>query len=268
MSALLEFLTANGYLVVFGWVLIGQAGVPVPAGPLLLAAGALAGSGELSLGALLLLSVVASLAADAAWFWLGRRQGARVLALLCRISLEPDSCVRRTQTTFATRGASTLLFGKFIPGLGLLAPPLAGMSRMSSGRFVAFSVAGALLWSAAFLVPGYLLHEQLEAIAERLALTGAWLLAVFTLLVVGWIVWRWSLRWRFLRALRTARIEPLELHRLMQGGDEVFLVDLRHEADVEFDPFVVPGALRLTAELLEQRHAEIPRDRDVVLYCS
>ncbi|MCB9878992.1 MAG: VTT domain-containing protein [Planctomycetes bacterium] len=268
MSALLEFLTANGYVVVFAWVLIGQIGVPVPAGPLLLAAGALAGGGQLSLGVLLLLSVVASLLADAAWFWLGRRHGARVLSLLCRISLEPDSCVRRTQLTFATRGASTLLFGKFVPGLGLLGPPLAGMSRMGVVRFVTYSVGGALLWAGAFLVPGYLLHQQLEVIAERLALTGAWLLTAFAVVVVGWIAWRWSLRRRFLRRLRTARIAPLELHRRIADGEAVFVVDLRHDTDVGFDPFVVPGALRMTAELLEQRHLEIPRDRDVVLYCS
>lgn len=268
MPALLEFLTANGYAVVFLWVLVGQLGVPVPAGPLLLAAGALAGAGELSLAVLMLLSATASLIADAVWFWLGRRHGGRVLSLLCRISLEPDSCVRRTQLTFTTRGATTLLFGKFVPGLGLLAPPLAGMNRMSAGRFVVFSLGGALLWAGAFLVPGYLLHEQLEVIAEQLALTGAWLLVVFVALVVGWIVWRWSLRWRFLRRLRTARIAPVELHRRMQDGDGVFVVDLRHDVDVDFDPFFVPGALRMTAELLEQRPAEIPRDRDVVLYCS
>lgn len=268
MHDLLEFLTENGYAVVFLWVLAGQAGVPVPAGPLLLAAGALAGAGELSLALLLVLTVVASLLADGVWFLLGRRHGGRVLALLCRISLEPDSCVRKTQLAFATRGVSTLLFGKFVPGLGLVAPPLAGMSRMSAARFTAFGGAGALLWAAAFLVPGYLLHQQLEVLAERFALTGAWLLALFAVLVVAWIAWRWSLRWRFLRELRMARIAPDELHRLMQAGGEVFVVDLRHEADVAFDPFVVPGAMRMTAERLEERHGEIPRDRDVVLYCT
>lgn len=268
MQALIGFLITHGYLVVFLWVLAGQAGVPVPDGPLLLAAGALAGAGNLSLWLLVALSVAASLISDCAWFLLGRRHGVRVLAILCKISLEPDSCVRRTQIAFASRGSLTLLMSKFVPGLGLVAPPLAGMTRMPFTRFLVLDGVASLVWSVAFLLPGYLLHDQLEALADRFATTGAWLLAMFGGVVVGWIVWRWSLRRRFLRELQMARISPLDLHRLMQDGGEVFVVDLRHDGDVEYDPFIVPGALRLTTETLDDRHAEIPRDRDVVLYCS
>jgi membrane protein DedA with SNARE-associated domain len=268
MQALVDFLIAHGYSVVFLWVLAAQAGVPAPAIPLLLAAGAVAGQGLLDLRLLLLLSVLASVLSDAAWYALGRRFGVRVLAFLCRIAIEPDSCVRRTERTFAARGALTLLCAKFVPGVSTAAPPLAGLVRMPFRRFLWLDALGALLWSAAFLVPGWAFSRELERIAAHAALTGTWLLALFGAVVVLWILVRVVLRQRFLRRLRVARITPAELHRLQLDGAAPFVVDLRHAIDFDADPELVPGALRLTAEEVEDRHGEIPRDRDVVLYCT
>jgi membrane protein DedA with SNARE-associated domain len=268
MQALLTFLIAHGHTVVFLWVLAAQAGVPVPVVPLLLAAGALAGAGDLGLAKLLVLSMLASLLSDYAWFLLGRRHGVRVLGLLCRISLEPDSCVRRTQRTFSARGPLTLVLGKFIPGLATVAPPLAGMVHMPTARFLLLDGAGALLWSLAWLLPGYLFHDQLEQLAANAALTGAWLLGLFGAVVAGWIGARYLQRRSFLRGLRIARIDPAELHRMQLEGLPVFVVDLRHVTDFAADPHVVPGALRLDADTIDDRHGEIPRDRDVVLYCT
>ena len=264
----LTFLIENGHTVVFLWVLVAQSGVPVPAVPLLLAAGALAGAGQLDLVRLLLLSVAASLLGDGAWYVLGRRHGVAVLAFLCRISLEPDSCVRRTQDVFARRGALTLVFGKFVPGLATVAPPLAGLVRMPSPRFFALSAVGALVWSAAWLLPGYVLHDRLEALVEHAAATGTWLFVLFVVVVAGWIGARWLHRRRFLRDLRIARIAPLDLRRLQSEGVPLFVVDLRHGTDFDLDPHVVPGALRIDAANVGERHGEIPRDRDVVLYCT
>lgn len=268
MQPLVDFLIQHGYLVVFLWVFLAQAGIPLPAIPLLLAAGALAGQGTLDLAAIVLLALLASLLSDTAWFLLGRRHGVRVLALLCRISLEPDSCVRRTERMFALRGAMTLLLAKFVPGLSTAAPPLAGLTRMRIGRFLLLDSAGALLWIAAFTVPGYLFSEQLEQLADNAALTGAWLFGVFLGVSCLWVAVRLAQRQAFLRRLRTSRIEPAELHALRQRGAPVFVVDLRHAIDVDADPHVLPDALRLTAEEIEARHGEIPRDRDIVLYCT
>ncbi|MFY9342157.1 MAG: VTT domain-containing protein [Planctomycetota bacterium] len=268
MQVLLDYLVRHGYAVVFFWVLGAQAGLPIPAIPLLLAAGALAGTGHLDLTLLVALSLAASLFSDAAWYLIGRRHGVRVLALLCRISLEPDSCVRRTQQAFSARGARTLLLAKFVPGLSTAAPPLAGMTGMRLPRFLWLDGLGALLWTAAFVGPGYLFSDQLERLAENAALTGTWLLGIFATLVVLWVAARFTQRQLFLRRLRTARIAPADLYQLQQQGAAPFVVDLRHAIDFDADPHVVPGALRLTAEQIEARHGEIPRDRDVVVYCT
>jgi membrane protein DedA with SNARE-associated domain len=268
VQATLDFLVAHGYLIVFLWVLAGQAGLPLPAVPVLLAAGALAGMGRLDAGVIVALSVVASLVSDALWFVLGRLRGARVLGFLCRVSLEPESCVLRTRLTFARRGAITLVLSKFVPGLSTLAPPLAAIVGMSWPRFVLLDATGALVWTLALVVPGYVFSDQLERIAEHAALTGAWLLGLLLAVVALFVLVKLVRRQVFLRSLRVARITPAELQELLAGEVPPFVVDLRHALDFAADPHVVPGALHFTAEEIEAHHVAIPRDRDVVLYCT
>src|SRR5712671_7664509 len=146
MHRTVEFLLHHGYTLLLAWVFAEQIGLPVPSMPLLLAAGALAGTGHLSLFASLVYVVFAAVAADSIWYYLGRRKGIRVLQLLCKISLEPDSCVRRTEGIFSKQGARSLLLAKFLPGLGAVAPPLAGIFHMRPRRFLLFDATGSLLW--------------------------------------------------------------------------------------------------------------------------
>lgn len=268
MQALVDYLVAHGHTLVFVWVLAAQAGVPVPQSPLLLAAGALAGAGQLSLALLLLLTVVASVVSDLAWYVAGRHYGVRVLALLCRVSLEPDTCVRRTQLAFAARGGLTVAMAKFVPGLATAAPPLAGVGGMGLLRFLWIDTVGAVVWAAAFLLVGYAFGDRLDDLASGLETAGSWLLVAFATVVVGWILWRWLRRHAFVRRLATTRITPEEVARLQQGTVPPFVVDLRHASDYEADPDALPGALWLDADEVATRHAEIPRDRDVVLYCT
>jgi membrane protein DedA with SNARE-associated domain len=268
MQAMVEFLVRHGYLVVFLWVLVDQAGVPIPGIPMLIAAGALAGAGRLDLGLVVVLALIASLLADSAWFWLGRTKGTHVLGFLCRVSLEPESCVRRTTDSFARRGALTLVVSKFVPGLATAAPPLAGIIGMTWPRFLWLDTAGTVLWVAAFAVPGYLFSERLDEMAEGAALTGAWLFGAFVAVVVLFVLIKFVRRQLFLHRLRVARIAPEELLQLMDGDEPPFVVDLRHRSDFENDPRTVPGAFHFTVEEIEQHHELIPRDRDVVLYCT
>src|SRR2546428_12026674 len=156
MDGVIEALVQYGYVVVFGWVLAEQIGLPIPAVPVLLAAGAVAGTGRLSLAIILVLAAVASLVSDTIWCWIGRVRGARVLGWLCRISLEPDSCVRRTQRLFSARGARSLLIAKFVPGFSTAAPPLAGVVRMPVLPFLAFTGPGGLVWAGPFVRVGWL----------------------------------------------------------------------------------------------------------------
>ncbi|HXE74407.1 MAG TPA: VTT domain-containing protein [Candidatus Xenobia bacterium] len=268
MMESIQFLIQHGYTVIFLFVLAEQLGLPLPAIPLLLAAGALAGTGKLSLSLVLLAAVAASLVADSCWYELGRRKGIRVLQLLCRISLEPDSCVRRTEDVFVRHGARSLLVAKFIPGINTAAPPLAGIFRMRFGRFLAYDTAGAFLWAGAFIGLGWVFSDQLEFVADKAASLGGWLLAILFGGLGGYIGWKYYQRQRFLRALRIARITPAELKRKMDSGEDVVIVDLRHKMDFEAEPETIPGALHVPPEELEQRHQEIPRDRELILYCT
>src|SRR6185295_18008325 len=156
MHATLEFLVRHGVLVLFAAVFVAQAGVPLPAAPWLLTAGALAGAGKMNAFVALLAAALGSLAAGQIWFHLGRRYGARVLNVLCRISLEPDSCVRRTQNVFAKYGMKGIVAAKFVSGLSTLAPPLAGSSGVSAPRFFLFDTLGSLLYAGTFILVGVL----------------------------------------------------------------------------------------------------------------
>jgi len=260
-----DFLIRHGYAVLFGWVLLEQLGLPVPAAPLLVAAGALARAGKLNLSFAVALPFIAVILADLFWYFLGRYRGGRILKLLCRISLEPDSCVRRTENLFIRHGVRSLLVAKFIPGLNTAAPSLAGVFRMPVRRFLIFDSLGGFLWVVTVTSLGLIFSDQLERIALR---WGGWLVAVLAGSLAAYVLWKFIQRRRFLRRLRIARITPQELMDKLTAKENISIVDLRQPIDIEAFPQMIPGALRIAMEEIEERHREIPRDRDVVLYCS
>jgi len=260
-----DFLIRHGYAVLFGWVLLEQMGLPIPAAPLLIAAGALARAGKMNLTFALALALIAVILADLFWYSLGRYRGGRILKLLCRISLEPDSCVRRTENLFVRHGVHSLLVAKFVPGLNTAAPSLAGIFRMPVRRFMIFDFLGALLWVVSVTSLGLIFSDQLEQIALRWS---GWLVAVLAGSSAAYVLWKFIQRRRFIRRLRIARITPKELMDKLRAGETISIVDLRQPMDIEAFPQMIPGALRIAMEEIEERHAEIPRDRDVVLYCS
>ena len=268
MNELLQFVVRHGYSLVFAWVFIEQAGLPIPSAPLLLAAGALAGTRQMNLGLVVTIAGVAALTSDCMWYELGRRNGVRVLQLLCRISLEPDSCVRRTQVSFGKNGARVLLVAKFIPGLNAMVAPLAGIIRMGWRRFLLFDVAGALLWVGTYTVTGYVFSGELERVAANAAYLGEWLLVLLLAAFAGYIGWKFYNRRRFLRRLSIARITPEELKEKIDAGEDVIIVDLRHALDFEAQPETIPGALHMDAADLEEAYEIIPRDREIVLFCA
>jgi len=268
MDGIIDILVRHGYVILFGWVFAEQIGLPIPAVPILMAAGALAGTGRLSLAAALAAAGIASLASDTIWYWIGRTRGGRVLGWLCRISLEPDSCVRRTQHTFSVHGAPSLLIAKFVPGFSTAAPPLAGIIGMPVLRFVVFTGLGGLIWAGLFIGLGWLFSNQLEKVADSVQSMGSWVLALVVAAFGAYIVWKFVSRQRFLRRLRIARITPEELKAKLDAGESMMLVDVRHHDDFAAEPSIIPGALHLTTEELEARHGEIPRERDIVLYCT
>jgi membrane protein DedA with SNARE-associated domain/rhodanese-related sulfurtransferase len=268
MDETIRFLLRHGYVVLFLSVSADQLGLPVPSVPVLLAMGALSGSGEFSLAIALPLAVAGCLVGDLSWYELGRRRGRRILKLLCRISLEPDFCIRRAEDVFSRRGPNVLLFSKFVPGLSLVAPPLAAMFRMRIRRFLAWDAAGSMLWAGAFIGAGFLFRVQIERIGALLLRLGTGVFVLLAAALAFYLAWKVAHRWRFLRRLRVARITPEELNGKMETGEDLTVVDLRHPLEFDADRVKIRGALHLLPEELDRRHHDIPRDRDVVLYCT
>lgn len=268
MAETLEFVVRYGYLMIFLWVLVEQLGLPLPATPLLLAAGALAQRGRMHLPLVILIAAVACIFSDSFWYFFGRTRGAVVLNILCRISLEPDSCVRRTEQTFSKYGRRTLIICKFIPGLNTAAPALAAVANVEYSTFAVFDAIGAVLWSAAFAGLGFLFSRQLDRVVTNVQRLASWLFILFIALVIGYIGWKYNERRRFINQVKGDRITPDELKHQIESGLQVTIIDLRHPLDLLPDPRTLPGALRISPEDLQERNREISRDGEVVLFCT
>lgn len=268
MSGLWEFVLRHGYGLLFAVVLVEQLGAPVPAVPVLLIMGALAGLGHYSIGVALLLAVAAALMADLVWFVMGRRRGESILGLLCKLSLEPDSCVKQTTRAFDRWGPATLLTAKFVPGLSTVAPPLAGSSNLSLWAFVAYDGAGSVLWAGSSLAAGFLLRREVEKAFEQLSRYGGWVLLASGLGLAGWIGWKTIQRHRMMRGLRIARIYPSALKARMDAGEESRIVDLRAGHAVKRAGAKIAGAVVLAEHELDVHLRDLPRGAHLVFYCS
>lgn len=265
---MIEFIERFGAALIFAVIFLDQLGLPIPATPIVLTLGALAEGGSIEPVSSLAVATVASLCADLLWFQLGRRKGTRVLSLVCRISLEPDTCVSKTKGIFSRYGVKSLLVAKFVPGFERVAPPLAGLLGVGRLRFVLWSGAGALLWLVTFGGLGYAFSSRIEVLPAQLERLGSTLGLIMVGFLAAYVGWKYLARRRVLRALRMARITPEELHRMILAGEDPAIVDVRHDLSLETMPFTIPGARFITLEELDQRHHEIPRGRDVILYCS
>src|SRR5271169_295016 len=218
MSETLQFVVQHGYLLLFFWVLAEQAGLPIPATPLLLAAGALAGQHQLNFALIVLIAATGSLFADTFWYFFGKRKGPVVLNFLCKIALEPDSCVRRTESTFTRFGTQTLLICKFIPGLNTAAPALSATAGIALPQFLLFDWLGAILWASAFAGLGLLFSNQLDRVAQDVAQFGSWTLVLVVAAIVGFIASKYYQRRRFLKEVAGVRIAPEELKAMLDSG--------------------------------------------------
>ena len=258
-----------GLSLVFLNVLCDQLGLPVPAVPTLVVAGALAADGRLPAGAVFALAVSACLLGDSAWYLAGRLFGSRVMTLLCRISLTPDSCVNETQTSFERWGSKVLLVAKFVPGLALVAPPLAGATRMGVIRFLTYSVLGGALWVGAALLGGVLLRPQIEQLLPRLAGLGGTAIALLLLLLAAYVAYKWWERYRFKRALDMARISVAELYQQLQHeAPPPVVLDVRSATAQGLQRQRIPGALHLPVQDVTRHLDALPHDRDIILYCT
>ena len=264
----LQFLEHYGVLILPALAIAEQIGVPLPAVPVLLAVGALAAHGRINIPLVLGAISVAALATDFAWYELGRRRGARVLARFYPPSLEPDSCVRRAESIFARHGARSMLAAKFVPGLTTAMPPLAGLFAVSRVRFALYDLAGVLLWAGTWLALGYFFSDAIAQIAARATSLGRMLGLVIVTVLAGWILVKYGRRRLFLRALRAASVSPAVLKRWLEAGEDVTIIDLRTPLEVKATPYAIPGSRRLAPAAIDEQEAAFLRARDVVLYCA
>ena len=268
MEELTALLAQHGLSLVFLNVLLTQSGVPVPSMPMLIVAGAFAAQGQMSLAALLLATVTASLAGDTMWYLAGRRYGYRILRTLCRVAIEPDSCVKQTENIFERWGAPSLMIAKYVPGFSTVAPPLAGTMQLGFPPFLAYSAVAALLWAALPIALGIVFSNQVELALERLESMGTGALAVIAALVLLYVLAKTFERFLLIRFLRMVRIGAPELRGLLDEGARPLILDVRSRTARRLDPRRIPGAVAVDIDAPELAVVDVPPDRDVIVYCT
>lgn len=268
MPDVVALVAQYGVALVFLNVLLEQVGLPVPAVPTLVIAGALAATGRLSLLAIFGAAVLGCYIGDSLWFAGGRLYGRRILRLLCQISLSPDSCVRQSEYHFERYGKTVLIVSKFVPGLSTVTPPLAGAMRMGWPAFIVLNGIGIAVWAALPIAAGMLLHRQVDRVIASLESYGAVAVELAVAALAAYIAFKWWERQRFYRALRLARITVEELRALMERGKQPVVVDVRSHVARKADGRFIPGALLMTGDEIDAKLRELPRDRDLVFYCT
>src|SRR5215471_3852309 len=264
MKTLLHALTSHPYLVLLLSGLLERTGFPLLLSPVLVGAGALAAAGGMRFDLGLWLALAACVVGDAMWYELGIKKGDSVLSTLCRISLEPESCIRRSKNFFEKGAARTLLFSKWLPGVSHVIPAVAGLSGVERRRFFVLNAAGSALWIFALMLAGYLPVERMHVASA----VGPIAFEAGLLLLAGNVGYKYIQKRRFLQELDKARISPPELRGMLDTGEKVIIIDLRHPLDSVTDPRTLPGAVRILPDELVGRAGALPKDQEIVLYCT
>jgi membrane protein DedA with SNARE-associated domain/rhodanese-related sulfurtransferase len=268
MSDTNELIRHYGLIFVFGNVLIEQLGLPIPAIPTLLLAGAASARGEIPFAAAFGLAIVACFFADSLWYEVGRKKGSQVLSTICRISLNPDSCVRQTELFLLQWGLPSLLIAKFVPGFSMVASPTVGSMKRPRSLFWLFNGAGAGLWAGSALVCGFVFSDAIERILKGVTRLGQLAVALIVLAFVLFMLVKYYQRRRFYQSLRMPRILVEDLKKLIDAGHEPIVLDVRSDVSRSIDRARIPGALEVSLENLNAILGDLPRDREIITYCS
>lgn len=266
MNAIFTQLEQHGSLLVGFNVLLQQLGLPIPAVPTMMVAGALTAMGRINGIATFALAVAASLAADIVWFWAGRRYGYPVLRFLCKVSLSPDMCVRQTEGIFQRWGFFSVVLSKFVPGFSTVAPPIAGALQMPVGAFALASLASAALWVGAAMGIGLVFAREIDVALTWMsnnAPLAAAAVGIAVALYVGFKGWQ---RWRMSRYVDSALITIDELRARLQEEPRPFVVDVGSRLAHQSRPHI-PGAAMLDLEQIAGAN-DFPVDREIVVYCN
>ncbi len=269
MRALIELLIQHDFLLIFLVTLAARIGAPLPAAPLLVVAGGLAAAGRLSGVSLVVSAVLANVLGDALWFVAGRIHGHRVLRLLCRVSLSPDVCVRQSESLIARWGGSSLLAAKFLPGISVVAAPMAGALGMGWRRFIAYDAVAGLVWTLCFLGLGLVFSDQIQDVLDVLANAGKWAVVTLGLLLAVVVAWRWWRRRSMARQQgEIERISVEDAAALLDQDMTPVFIDVHSDTGRAADPRSLPQALHIPLARLASKAEELPKDRLLVLYCN
>jgi membrane protein DedA with SNARE-associated domain/rhodanese-related sulfurtransferase len=268
VNTLIQLLLLYGVPIVFVATLLARIGAPLPAAPLLVVAGGLSAGAQLSAPAVLLASLVANVAGDAVWFIAGRRHGHRILRLLCRISLSQDSCVRQSESLILRWGGASLIAAKFVPGVSVVAAPMAGAMAMPWRTFLLFGLAAGGLWSLLFLGLGLVFHQQIQQVLEVMSGMGTAAVGVLVVAVLALVAWRFWRRRRAMQHLAMPRVSVDELRSLLSQGHEPVIVDVRTPQSVQLDERRIPGALHVPLEQVPALAEQLGAEREVIVYCD
>lgn len=268
MTGLPELVAHHGAALVFIATLASRLGAPIPAVPFVVVAGGLAAHGAVSLPLVVGVAALASLLGDAAWFAAGRRYGYRVLRMLCRISLSPDSCVRQSETLIGRWGGGALIASKFLPGLSVVAAPMAGALGMGRRRFIAFEVLASALWATTFAGLGLAFGADIARLLDLVSQLGVGGAAVVIAAVAVYLGVRYARRRASLRDQQIGRITVAELAEWAAGREEPLIVDVRSSGALDLDPRRLPGAVTVELGHIRTWAREIARGRPIVTYCN
>ena len=267
MSHLIELLQQYGLGLVFLNVLALQAGLPLPAYPTLIVAGALAAAGGTPVYQLVGVGVAGALIADSGWYIAGRKFGMRILGTLCRVSLSQDTCVRQTESIFQRFGPSSMLFAKFVPGFASVATAMAGAIRLSYLKFVAFDAVGAALWVGVGVGLGYLFRDAIGELMAKLSSLGKYGVMLVVAGFALYILVKWYQRYVFTKQLRMDRVTVDELRNLIDENKVQALVDVR-SALTQAATGRIPGARAIDMKKIDEGFKDVPVEGEVIVYCA
>ena len=267
MEHLIALVQQYGLGLVFINVLALQAGLPLPAYPVLIVAGAYAAAGGSPVWQLVSVGIAAALVADTGWYMAGRRFGMRILSLLCRMSLSQDTCVRQTESIFQRFGASSMLFAKFVPGFASVATALAGALRLNYLKFLLFDAGGAALWVGVAVTLGYVFRDAIGGVMDTLTSLGRYGVMIVVAGFVAWIAFKWWSRYRFIKQLRMDRVSVDQLREMMEKNAVQALVDVRSAITQEATG-KIPGARAIDMQNIAAGFEGVPVDGEVIVYCA
>jgi membrane protein DedA with SNARE-associated domain len=270
MNYLLHIMARQGYALTFGLLFAEALGLPFPAAIALVAAGAAVASHTLSGPAVLLASMVALLIGDSAQFWLGRYSGWALLGFLCRLSMNPETCILRSAESFYKRGKATLIIAKFIPGINTMAAPLAGSMKMRFGQFLRLDFLGALLYSATYLLVGYLSRDFLAVTLNGFHAAGRVMEVILIAALVVYAIYRTVQfrKYKKYRVMPRVQVQELAARLASDEANRVLIVDVRSHGYYDVGSERIAGSIRIEPNNLEEEIKNLPKDKDIYLYCT